>query len=189
MEGKQKLGDRWYARPYVVVKKQPSLPVYVVRLEDGEAERVVHRNLLTQCMFLPVERGSGVTTEDGKSDSEALDASLELDPEGEPEGDSTEQGDGAVSGTESGEEQPSSEQADVGTEKMSEGEETHGASGGATSTQRTNTQRRNPERKRRPPIKLSFESQVVTMESVQQKIERGRKLWQRTKARRAAGHL
>ncbi len=40
VEGKQKLRDRWEARPYVVVRKQPGLPVYVVRPEDGGAERV-----------------------------------------------------------------------------------------------------------------------------------------------------
>lgn len=46
VEGRQKLGDKWEARPYIVVKKQPSLPVYVVHLENGDTERVVHRNLL-----------------------------------------------------------------------------------------------------------------------------------------------
>ncbi|KAK0137319.1 hypothetical protein N1851_026482 [Merluccius polli] len=131
-----------------------------------------HRNLLTQCMFLPVERGSGVTPEESQSDSEALDASLELDPEGEPEGDSTNQCDGVVSGTVSGEEHSLTEQADRGTEDMSEAEETDGTRDCATSTQRTNTLRRNPERKRRPPAKLSFQSQVTTVESVQQTIER-----------------
>ncbi|KAF1385397.1 hypothetical protein PFLUV_G00107320 [Perca fluviatilis] len=54
VEGRQKLGDRWEAQPYVVLKKQPGVPVYVVRLENGEKERVVHRNLLTQCMFFPM---------------------------------------------------------------------------------------------------------------------------------------
>ena len=39
-----------------MVKKQPSPPVYVVRSEDGQRQRMVHRNLLTQCMFLPVEQ-------------------------------------------------------------------------------------------------------------------------------------
>lgn len=30
VEGRQKLGDKWESRPYVVVKKQPSVPVYVM---------------------------------------------------------------------------------------------------------------------------------------------------------------
>ena len=55
-KGRQNLGDKWEPWPYIVVKKQPSIPVYVVRSEDGDTERVVHRNPLTQCMFLPVEQ-------------------------------------------------------------------------------------------------------------------------------------
>ena len=185
MEGRQKLGDRWEARPYVVVKKRPGSPVYVVRLENGEAERVVHRNLLTQCMFLPVERDSRVTMEEGQSDSEAWEASMELYPEGEPEGDETEGGeDGAMAGTVSGEEEHTdTEQADMGTRVMWEGE-MQVTSGGATPRPR-----RNPERKRHPPPKLSFESRVRAIESDEQKIERGRKLWKRAKARRAAGDI
>ncbi len=54
VEGKHKLADRWEPRPYIVVKKQPGIPVYVVRSEDGDRERVIHRNLLAQCMFFPV---------------------------------------------------------------------------------------------------------------------------------------
>lgn len=57
-------GDKWESRPYVVVKKQPSVPVYVVRVENGDIERVVHRNLLTQCMFLPVDRADETAHED-----------------------------------------------------------------------------------------------------------------------------
>ena len=49
-----------------MVKKQPGIPVYVVRKEGGE--RVVHRNLLTQCMFLPGEQASAVTSEGVESD-------------------------------------------------------------------------------------------------------------------------
>lgn len=47
VEGQQKLGDKWESRSYIVAKKQPSTPVYVVRSENGDRERVVHRNLLT----------------------------------------------------------------------------------------------------------------------------------------------
>ncbi|XDV30355.1 hypothetical protein PO909_033290 [Leuciscus waleckii] len=42
VEGKQKLADRWEPRPYVVVKKQPGIPLYVVRPEDGDRKRVIH---------------------------------------------------------------------------------------------------------------------------------------------------
>ena len=56
--GTQKLADRWEPHPYVVVSKQPNLPVYVVcSLNDGK-ERTLHRNLLTPCMFLPVDMQS-----------------------------------------------------------------------------------------------------------------------------------
>lgn len=46
----------------------------------------------------------------------------------------------------------------------------------ATTPQEPYLIRRNPPRNRRPPEKLSFESQVVCMEVDQQKIERGRKM-------------
>lgn len=41
VEGRQKLEDRWELQPYVVLKKQPGVPVYMVRSENGEKERVV----------------------------------------------------------------------------------------------------------------------------------------------------
>lgn len=63
VEGWQKLGDKWENWPYIVVKKQPSIPVYVARSENGDTKTVVHSNLLTQCMFLPVELASEVTRE------------------------------------------------------------------------------------------------------------------------------
>lgn len=69
VEGRQKLGDKWETQPYIVVKKQPFIPVYVVRLENSDIERVVHRNLLTQCMFLPVEKTGEVTTNGVESDA------------------------------------------------------------------------------------------------------------------------
>ncbi len=74
-----KQGDRWEPRPYIVVKKQPNIPVYVVRQEGGGAERVVHRNLLTQCMFLPVERVSEVMRGEAEPDADAGDAAAESD--------------------------------------------------------------------------------------------------------------
>ena len=76
VEGRQKLGDRWEAQPYVVLKKQPGVPVYVVCLEDGEKERVVHRNLLTQCMFFPMgaEQAGEESDEEARTLGSASDA-------------------------------------------------------------------------------------------------------------------
>ncbi len=75
--GTQKLADRWEPHPYVVVSKQPNLPVYVVcSLNDGK-ERTLHRNLLTPCMFLPVEMQSPSKEDDAvkeKSPSKEDDA-------------------------------------------------------------------------------------------------------------------
>ena len=53
--GGQKLADKWESTPYIVLSKHPELPVYVVQRPDTKRERTVHRNLLTPCMFLPLE--------------------------------------------------------------------------------------------------------------------------------------
>ena len=42
VRGNQKLADQWEDIPYVVFRKIPDLPVYAVRLENGERERVLH---------------------------------------------------------------------------------------------------------------------------------------------------
>ncbi len=55
--------------------------MYVVRSEDGGAERVVHRNLLTQCMFLPVERDEGEIAKEGESEDEISGAGIEWEGE------------------------------------------------------------------------------------------------------------
>ncbi|KAL0161439.1 hypothetical protein M9458_045164 [Cirrhinus mrigala] len=188
VEGKQKLGDRWGAQPYVVVKKQPGLPVYVVQPEDGGAERVVHRNLLTQCMFLPVERDEGLIEEEDESDGRS---GIELEAEeetGVKRADRSEQTlDKALIGTvDKEEEQMSTEEADMWAEETSSGEGVLVTGNGATSTQGPRPPRRNPRRTRRPPTKLSLESQVVKLESDHQKIERGRKLWLKAKSMRSS---
>lgn len=105
VEGKQKLADRWEPCPYVVVKKQPGTPVYVVRTEVGDKERVLHRNLLAQCMFFPVDKSHP-------------------------------------------------------------------------------TERRYPEQKRRLPNRLSMEMHVLQSESDNEKIERGRKVWEKAEAKK-----
>lgn len=53
---KHKIADRWESTVYVVVK-QPNqeIAVYVVRPENGDgSERILHRDLLLPCGFLPV---------------------------------------------------------------------------------------------------------------------------------------
>ncbi|KAI4871899.1 hypothetical protein NFI96_003182 [Prochilodus magdalenae] len=75
-ETRQKLGDRWEPSPYLVVKKQPGTPVYIVRSEKDGRERVLHENLLTQCMFLPVT--SKETPQRGESGDEVTHADSDM---------------------------------------------------------------------------------------------------------------
>lgn len=54
--GRGKLADRWEQRPYVVIKQaDPDLPVYVIRQEGGNVEKVMHRNLMRPCL-LPMQQ-------------------------------------------------------------------------------------------------------------------------------------
>lgn len=59
-KGRGKLADRWDRQPYVIVKQPDAeLPVYVIRREVGDFEKVVHRNLLRPCSLpLPPEKWS-----------------------------------------------------------------------------------------------------------------------------------
>lgn len=52
--GKRKLADKWEATVYVVVDLNPQTHTYVVQDEKG-IKRVVHRNLLLNIRFLPVQ--------------------------------------------------------------------------------------------------------------------------------------
>ncbi|KAG8003754.1 hypothetical protein GBF38_007721 [Nibea albiflora] len=92
VEGRQKLGDKWEPQPYIVVKKQPNTPVYVVRSENGNTERVVHRNLLTQCMFLPVEQAGGMTSGEVEADAEESTEIEDTEDSGEQAGEVTMEG-------------------------------------------------------------------------------------------------
>ena len=67
------------------------------------------------------------------------------------------------------------EEEDLDNEQMVQGEEDKISA------------RRNPQWTRRPPKKLSCESQVLMSEEGRRNRERGWELWQRAKARRAAG--
>lgn len=52
---KHKISDRWEAVVHIVVRQpDENIPVYVVKPEDGDGkERVLHRDLLLPCGFLP----------------------------------------------------------------------------------------------------------------------------------------
>ena len=52
--GKRKLADKWEPVVYTVVDAKPALHIYQIRDRDGH-ERVVHRNLLLQVNFLPLD--------------------------------------------------------------------------------------------------------------------------------------
>ncbi|XP_034556036.1 uncharacterized protein LOC117824609 [Notolabrus celidotus] len=54
VRGKKKLSDKWNPLVYTVVDSKPALHIYRIRDRDGR-ERVVHRNLLLQVNFLPLD--------------------------------------------------------------------------------------------------------------------------------------
>ena len=70
MIGTNKLGDRWESSPYIVIAKQPNIPVFVVSSLETDKERTLHRNMLTPCMFLPVERDIAEPQSKSKSASQ-----------------------------------------------------------------------------------------------------------------------
>ena len=54
--GPGKIRSHWEQDVYIVVKRQRESPVYIVKKENGQGtERVLYRNLLLQCDFLPVD--------------------------------------------------------------------------------------------------------------------------------------
>ena len=54
--GPGKLCSYWEREIYVVTNKRKEMPVYEVKPESGDGKtRVLHRNLLLPCSFLPVE--------------------------------------------------------------------------------------------------------------------------------------
>ena len=53
--GPGKIRSYWEQVAYTVVKRPRKSPVYIVKKENGQGtERVLRRNLLLQCDFLPV---------------------------------------------------------------------------------------------------------------------------------------
>lgn len=55
--GRRKLADKWESVPYVVVSKDPRCHTYRVKNISTGQEKVVHRNLMLQANFLPLEEG------------------------------------------------------------------------------------------------------------------------------------
>lgn len=53
--GRRKLADKWESTPYIVISKDPKCHIYRVRNTCTGQEKVVHRNLLIQANFLPIE--------------------------------------------------------------------------------------------------------------------------------------
>ncbi|PWA19100.1 hypothetical protein CCH79_00018645 [Gambusia affinis] len=151
VEGRQKLGDKWEPRPYIVVKKQP--PVYVVQPEDGGPERVVHRNLLTQCMFILVEEVGKPIAEEEESDLDLNETGLQAD---------LHQNADAVSVEETG---PSLQLGEINQKDKQASqveEDTAGENkphGSPESLQSRGIPRKNPPRTRCPPKKLSYGAQ------------------------------
>ena len=75
-------------------------------------------------------------------------------------------------------------------EQVSKGEEEHVTARVTILHPSPSVPRRHSPRNRRPPKKLSYElSQTVESEEDWQKVERGWKLSQKAKVRRAAGHM
>jgi len=55
-QGKHKLADKWEQQPYITcAMPDPTIPVYVVRPENGTKTRTLHRNMLLPYNYIPVE--------------------------------------------------------------------------------------------------------------------------------------
>ena len=66
--GPGKIRSHWEQDVYIVVKRQCESPVYIVKKENGQGtERVLHRNLLLQCDFLPVDPVPAPISKDKKN--------------------------------------------------------------------------------------------------------------------------
>ncbi len=53
--GRRKLADKWESTPYIVVALNPQCHTYHIRNTHSGQEKTVHRNLLLQANFLPIE--------------------------------------------------------------------------------------------------------------------------------------
>lgn len=53
--GRRKLASKWDSTPYVIVALNPQCHTYCIRNTHNGLEKTVHRNLLLQANFLPIE--------------------------------------------------------------------------------------------------------------------------------------
>lgn len=125
-------------------------------------------------MFLPVEQTGEATAQGDESD--AVESSLEENVEERLPETTDDQFKCSGMG-----------EVNVETGQVREGAEEDGTITGTNPLPTPKAPRRNAPRNRGPPTKLTYESRATESEDNRQKIERGRKLWQRAKARRAAG--
>ncbi|KAG7999847.1 hypothetical protein GBF38_001903 [Nibea albiflora] len=79
------------------------------------------------------------------------------------------------------------EEVDVGTGQVSKAVEKHVTARGANLPPTPSVPRRSSRKNHHPPKKLSYELRAVESEEDRRRLERGWRLWQRAKARRAAG--
>lgn len=65
LRGKHKLSDKWEQDTFVVVSRAGELPVYRVKPEDKDGPvRMLHRDLLLPCGFLPSKDNQEVSCEE-----------------------------------------------------------------------------------------------------------------------------
>ena len=68
-----KIRSHWKQDVYTVVKRQSESPVYIVKKENGQGpERVLHRGLLLQYDYLPVDPAQAPLPKDKKDGRKVL---------------------------------------------------------------------------------------------------------------------
>ncbi|CAI5675080.1 unnamed protein product [Oreochromis niloticus] len=86
--GKKKLADKWEPRVYTVVERHPRTHIYRISDSSGQS-KVVHRNLLLDVSFLPVQDALGGQSLDVFSSEGDLSACGDLEDPGSLETEST----------------------------------------------------------------------------------------------------
>ncbi|CAI5683006.1 unnamed protein product [Oreochromis niloticus] len=86
--GKKKLADKWEPRVYTVVERHPRTHIYRISDSSGQS-KVVHRNLLLDVSFLPVQDALGSQFLDIFSSEGDLSACGDLEDPGSLETEST----------------------------------------------------------------------------------------------------
>ncbi len=161
--------------------------MYVVRSEDGDRERVIHRNLLAQCMFFPVGSKHLAGEETDMEDVSGMDSIVSEEEEEVIE---------AIVSGDSGmiTQCPSVELPYVASEECEQDEHQLKETVYGKEEDKEQTplkvsnpdppKRRYPERIRRPPNRLSLEIHALQSESDKEKLERGKKVWEKAKAKK-----